>query len=64
LGSAGTGKTVLAMQTLIHWIEVTRRAGAFVSFEQPADSILADMASFGWNIPDLVETGRLLNSIS
>jgi circadian clock protein KaiC len=60
LGSAGTGKTVLAMQTLIHWIEVTRRAGAFVSFEQPADSILADMASFGWNIPDLVETGRLL----
>jgi circadian clock protein KaiC len=60
MGSAGTGKTVFAMQTLAHWIEVTSGVGAFVSFEQPADSILADMASFHWKIPELVAGGRLL----
>lgn len=52
-GSAGTGKTVLAMQTLIGGIREHGEPGIFVAFEESAAQTRANLASFGWDLPAL-----------
>jgi circadian clock protein KaiC len=49
-GGPGAGKTVLALQTLVHGAKVLREPGIFVAFEESSDRIVANAACFGWDL--------------
>jgi len=52
-GGPGSGKTILALQTVVngarHWDETA----IFVAFEEPPRQIVDNAATFGWNLPAL-----------
>ncbi|HYS70648.1 MAG TPA: ATPase domain-containing protein, partial [Gemmatimonadaceae bacterium] len=48
-GTAGSGKTVFAVQFLAAGIAKGEN-GVFVTFEESADDIRANMRSFGWDL--------------
>ena len=50
MGGPGSGKTVLALQALVHGATHHDSPGIFVAFEEDAASIQANARSFGWNI--------------
>jgi hypothetical protein len=68
-----SGKTVLALQFLVHGAQDCKEPGNFVAFEETSKRIAANAESFGWNLaqlrgkklffmdaqpmPDLVESG-------
>jgi len=52
-GGPGCGKTVFAMQTLIHRARDHSEPGILVAFEENAKQIVANAATLGWNIPAL-----------
>jgi circadian clock protein KaiC len=47
-GTAGSGKTVFAMQFLAEGIAGAGEPGVFVTFEESAEDIRKNMSSFGW----------------
>jgi circadian clock protein KaiC len=49
-GTAGSGKTVFAAQFLASGILRFGEAGVFVTFEDRADEIRRNVASFGWDV--------------
>src|SRR5258708_3329007 len=53
LGGPGGGKTVFALQTLVNRARQFGEPGIFVAFEENSRHILANAASFGWNLPKL-----------
>src|SRR5271165_2676791 len=53
LGGPGSGKTVFALQTLVNGARQFGEPGIFVAFEENSRHILANAASFGWNLPKL-----------
>ncbi len=58
-GSAGCGKTVLAVQFLVSGIEHYGQPGVFVTFEETPDDIRANVAAFGWRIEEYERDGLL-----
>lgn len=72
MGGPGSGKTVFALQTLINGARLYGESGIFVAFEENSRSVIANAASFGWDLadqdkllfmdagmsPDVVQTGR------
>jgi circadian clock protein KaiC len=57
-GTAGSGKTVFAVQFLAAGIDAGEN-GVFVTFEESADDIRANMRSFGWDLAALEAEKRL-----
>jgi circadian clock protein KaiC len=57
-GTAGSGKTVFAVQFLTAGIDAGEN-GVFVTFEESADDIRANMRSFGWDLAALEAEKRL-----
>ncbi|HJQ19602.1 MAG TPA: circadian clock protein KaiC [Gemmatimonadaceae bacterium] len=57
-GTAGSGKTVFAVQFLAAGI-ARGEPGVFVTFEESADDIRANMGSFGWNLPEWERDNKL-----
>ncbi|MDB6172712.1 MAG: circadian clock protein KaiC [Chthoniobacteraceae bacterium] len=55
MGGTGSGKTVFALQTLVNGARTSREPGIFVAFEEGADRINANAASFNWNARELGE---------
>src|SRR5450432_3917602 len=55
MGGPGCGKTVFALQSLVHGARRTTgaEAGLFVAFEESAQQILGNAAAFGWDLPGL-----------
>lgn len=53
LGGAGSGKTVFALQTLVNGARDFGEPGIFVAFEENIRQIIANAATFGWDLPDL-----------
>jgi circadian clock protein KaiC len=49
-GDTGAGKTILALQTLVAGAQHFAEPGILVSFEEHADEIGANAASFGWSV--------------
>ena len=58
-GSAGSGKTVFAMQFLIEGIREAREPGVFVTCEESPEQIRENMAGFGWPIDEYERDGLL-----
>jgi circadian clock protein KaiC len=72
-GGPGSGKTVFALQFLVHGATVCKEPGIFVAFEETSKRIFANAESFGWKLsalhnkelsimdaqpaPDLVQSG-------
>ncbi|MHB2034264.1 MAG: ATPase domain-containing protein, partial [Gemmatimonadaceae bacterium] len=55
LGGPGCGKTVFALQTLVNGARQSKEAGIFVAFEESSRQIVANAATFGWDLPALVK---------
>ncbi len=55
VGSAGTGKTVFALQTLVNGARRWGEPGIFVAIEESSRQIMQNAASFGWDLPDLID---------
>ena len=53
MGGPGCGKTVFALQSLVNGAHRTKEAGLFVAFEESTRQIVANAATFGWDLPAL-----------
>lgn len=53
LGAPGAGKTVFALECLVNGARYNREPGIFVAFEESSQQILANAATFGWDLPAL-----------
>ncbi len=58
-GSAGTGKTTLAMEYLVNGITKFQEPGIYLTFEQLPDQIYRDMENFGWDLRKLEAEDKL-----
>ncbi len=52
-GTAGSGKTILALQTLVNAATSGAGPAIFVAFEESPERIIQNAASFGWDLPGL-----------
>ncbi len=59
-GTAGSGKTVFAVQFLVAGIRDIGENGVFVTFEESAADIRKNMRSFGWDLEQYERDGRLV----
>jgi circadian clock protein KaiC len=57
-GTAGSGKTVFAVHFLAAGIELGE-PGVFVTFEESASDVRKNMQSFGWDLAEWEEQGKL-----
>lgn len=55
MGGPGCGKTVFALQALVNGARRLKEAGLFVAFEEGTHQIVANAATFGWDLPDLTK---------
>lgn len=53
-GGAGSGKTLLAMEFIIHGIRDFGEPGVFMAFEETAEDLTKNVASLGFDLDDLV----------
>jgi circadian clock protein KaiC len=58
-GTAGSGKTVFAVQFLASGIRDADEHGVFVTFEESAADIRKNMRGFGWDLENWERAGRL-----
>ena len=59
-GSAGSGKTMLAMEFLVRGAQEYGEAGVFVSFEETSDDLAQNVASLGFDLKALATRKKLL----
>ena len=59
VGSAGTGKTTLALQYLVNGATKYNENGLYITFEQMPAQIYRDATNFGWDIRKLEAEGKL-----
>src|SRR5450830_445811 len=59
VGGPGSGKTVLALQFLVHGAQDCKEPGIFVAFEESSKRIVANAESFGWKLADLRRRKKL-----
>ena len=58
-GSAGSGKTVFAVQFLVSGARDLGENGVMVTFEESPDDIAANVANFGWDLQSLIDENQL-----
>ncbi len=54
-GGPGSGKTIMALQTLVNGARLDNEPGIFVAFEESSERIVANAANFGWDLPELMK---------
>lgn len=59
-GSAGCGKTLLAMEFLVKGATEYDEPGVFVAFEENAEELAQNVASLGFDLKDLARQNKLL----
>jgi circadian clock protein KaiC len=52
-GGPGSGKTIMALQTLVNGAREENEPGIFVAFEESAERITANASKFGWDLVEL-----------
>jgi circadian clock protein KaiC len=52
-GGSGSGKTILALQFLVHGAQNCNEPGIFVAFEETPARIVANAETFGWGLEEL-----------
>lgn len=53
VGGPGSGKTLFALQFLVHGAQNCKEPGIFVAFEENARRIVSNAESFGWKLAEL-----------
>ncbi len=53
VGGPGSGKTIFALQVLVHGAKAFNEPGIFVAFEETPARIVANFETFGWNLAAL-----------
>jgi len=59
-GSAGCGKTLMAMEFLVRGATEYDEPGVFFAFEETADDLVANVRSLGFDLEDLVARDKLV----
>ena len=59
-GSAGAGKTLFGMEFLVRGATMYDEPGVFVAFEEKAEDLIANTASLGFDLADLIEKRKLM----
>jgi circadian clock protein KaiC len=59
-GSAGCGKTLFAMQFLVNGARLYDEPGVLMSFEETDQDLIQNVATLGWDLPQLIEQEKLL----
>jgi circadian clock protein KaiC len=59
-GSAGCGKTLLAMEFLVHGATQFNEPGVFMAFEETANDLTQNVASLGFDLKDLVARKKMV----
>jgi circadian clock protein KaiC len=52
-GGPGSGKTIFALQFLVHGAQAHDEAGIFVAFEETSKRIVTNFEGFGWKLAEL-----------
>jgi circadian clock protein KaiC len=55
VGGPGSGKTILALQFLVHGAQHCKEPGIFVAFEETSQRIVGNADSFGWELAALLK---------
>jgi circadian clock protein KaiC len=55
MGGPGCGKTVFALQSLVNAAHLHQETSIFVAFEESTRQIVANAATFGWDLPALIK---------
>lgn len=58
-GTAGSGKTIFALQFLVAGVRYFSEHGVLVTFEESADDIVANARTFGWNLQAKIDAGQI-----
>ena len=58
-GAAGCGKTLFAVTFLVNGATLYGEPGVFMSFEERAEDLVANVASLGYSLDGLIADGRL-----
>jgi circadian clock protein KaiC len=58
-GHAGSGKTLFALEFVLHGIEMFQEPGVFVSFEESPAQLTANVASLGYDLKRYQDENRL-----
>jgi circadian clock protein KaiC len=58
-GGPGCGKTLFAMQFLVSGATRFDEPGVFMSFEEPSDDLAKNVASLGFDLNALIESGKI-----
>lgn len=58
-GTAGSGKTVMALQFLLRGVRDYQENGVFVTFEEAPEDLMQNVRSFGWELEELVKEGQI-----
>ena len=58
-GGPGSGKTLLAMTFLVNGAVRFDEPGVLMTFEENAEEIAGDVASLGFDLPELIRAGKL-----
>ncbi|HWZ70024.1 MAG TPA: circadian clock protein KaiC [Casimicrobiaceae bacterium] len=53
VGGPGSGKTIFALQFLVHGAQQCNEPGIFVAFEETSSRIATNAEGFGWKLPEL-----------
>ena len=59
-GAAGCGKTLFAMEFLVRGATEFGEPGLFVTFEETETDLVQNVASLGFDLPDLIERGLMI----
>src|SRR5580692_5318023 len=59
-GSAGCGKTLFAIEFLVHGAMRYGEPGVFLAFEESAEELTQNVRSLGFDLDDLVRRGLLV----
>lgn len=58
-GTAGSGKTVMALQFLLAGVRDYKENGVFVTFEEAPADLMQNVRSFGWDLEGLLADRRI-----
>src|SRR3954453_8120426 len=58
-GSAGCGKTLLAIEFLVRGATQFDEPGVFMAFEETAEELVQNVRSLGFELDDLIEQNKL-----
>lgn len=58
-GSSGCGKTLFALEFLIHGVVDSKEPGVFIAFEETAEDLAQNVASLGYDLNQLIARKKL-----